>query len=101
MKKLLVLVLSLALLLTLAACTPDFWRESTSAKPVIYLYPEEKQDETCDAKPVAYLYPQTETEVTVRLDYDGKLTCTYPAYADGWTVSARPDGTLKIGRAHV
>ena len=20
--------------------------------------------------------------------------CTYPAYADGWTVSARPDGTL-------
>ena len=94
MKKLLVLVLSLALLLTLAACTPDFWRESTSAKPVIYLYPEEKQDETCAAKPVAYLYPQTETEVTVRLDYDGKLTCTYPAYADGWTVSARPDGTL-------
>ena len=59
MKKLLVLVLSLALLLTLAACTPGFWRESTSAKPVIYLYPEEKQDETCDAKPVAYLYPQT------------------------------------------
>ena len=49
MKKLLVLVLSLALLLTLAACTPGFWRESTSAKPVIYLYPEEKQDETCDA----------------------------------------------------
>ena len=68
MKKLLVLVLSLALLLTLAACTPGFWRESTSAKPVIYLYPEEKQDETCDAKPVAYLYPQTETEITVRLD---------------------------------
>ena len=94
MKKLLVLVLSLALLLTLAACTPDFWRESTSAKPVIYLYPEEKQDETCDAKPVAYLYPQTETEITVRLDYDGELTCTYPAYADGWTVSACPDGTL-------
>lgn len=94
MKKLLVLVLSLALLLTLAACTPDFWRESTSAKPVIYLYPEEKQDETCDAKPVAYLYPQTETEITVQLDYDGELTCTYPAYEDGWTVSARPDGTL-------
>ena len=93
-KKLLVLVLSLALLLTLAACTPDFWRESTTAKPVIYLYPEEKQDETCDAKPVAYLYPQTETEITVRLDYDGALTCTYPAYTDGWTVSARPDGTL-------
>lgn len=65
-----------------------------SAKPVIYLYPEEAQDEVCDAKPVAYLYPQTETEITVQLDYDGELTCTYPAYEDGWTVSARPDGTL-------
>ena len=32
MKKLLVLVLSLALLLTLAACTPGFWRESTSER---------------------------------------------------------------------
>ena len=46
MKKLLVLVLSLALLLTLAACTPDFWRESTSAKAVIYLYPEETRPAT-------------------------------------------------------
>ena len=47
-----------------------------------------------DAKPVIYLYPEAETDVTVTLDYDGELTCTYPAYADGWTVSARPDGTL-------
>jgi hypothetical protein len=30
----------------------------------------------------------------VRLDYDGELTCTYPAYHDGWTVTAQPDGTL-------
>lgn len=45
-------------------------------------------------KPVIYLYPEAETEVRVRLDYDGELTCTYPAYRDGWTVTARPDGTL-------
>lgn len=98
MKKLLAFLLPLALTLSLTACGPRDEREDEnaqySAKPVIYLYPEEAQDEVCDAKPVAYLYPQTETEVTVRLDYDGKLTCTYPAYADGWTVSARPDGTL-------
>ena len=25
---------------------------------------------------------------------DGKLTCTYPAYQNGWTVTAMPDGTL-------
>ena len=46
------------------------------------------------AKPVIYLYPQEETEVSVELDYDGELTCTYPAYEDGWRVTAAPDGTL-------
>ena len=45
-------------------------------------------------KPVLYLYPETETEVTVELDFDGTITSAYPAYEDGWTVTARPDGTL-------
>lgn len=47
-----------------------------------------------DAKPVIYLYPEKETEVGVRLDYDGRLTVTYPEYKDGWRVTAKPDGTL-------
>ena len=46
------------------------------------------------SKPVIYLYPEEETEITVRLDCDGELTCTYPAYDGGWTVTAAPDGTL-------
>ena len=45
-------------------------------------------------KPVIYLYPETKTAVTVQLDLDGDLTCTYPAYGEGWTVIASPDGTL-------
>ena len=45
-------------------------------------------------KPVIYLYPEEDTEVSVRLTLDGKLTCTYPAYEGGWTVTAQPDGTL-------
>ena len=48
----------------------------------------------CAEKPVIYLYPTEETEVSVKLDLDGKLTCTYPAYNDGWRVTASPDGTL-------
>ena len=56
------------------------------------------------AKPVIYLYPEAETEVTVRLEYKGRLTCTYPAPdPDGaWRVTARPDGTLtdKQGREY-
>ena len=44
--------------------------------------------------PVIYLYPEQEEEVSVRLDYDGKLTCTYPEYDDGWNVTAAPDGRI-------
>ena len=32
--------------------------------------------------------------MSVRLHYDGQLTCTYPAYRQGWHVTAQPDGTL-------
>ena len=45
-------------------------------------------------KPVIYLYPEVETEVSVKLNLDGKLTCTYPTYNAGWKVTAAPDGTL-------
>lgn len=46
------------------------------------------------AKPVIYLYPEEETEITVDLAYNGTLTCTYPEYGNGWKVTAQPDGTL-------
>ena len=55
------------------------------------------QEVQYSAKPVVYLYPDEETQVTVQLDYAGELTCTYPAYNDGWTVIASPDGTLTDG----
>ena len=38
------------------------------------------QQESAAEKPVIYLYPEQET--------------TYPAYENGWTVTAEPDGTL-------
>ena len=47
-----------------------------------------------EEKPVIYLYPEATTAVSVRLDYDGQLTCTYPTYENGWAVTAAPDGTL-------
>ena len=75
MKKRFTLILTAVLALTLAACGKG-QVNNTSAKPVIYFYPEE------------------ETRVTVTLDYDGQPTTTYPAYENGWTVVAHPDGTL-------
>ena len=51
-------------------------------------------DPGVDYKPVIYLYPEKEMDVSVNLTLDGKLTCTYPAYNNGWAVTASPDGTL-------
>ena len=45
-------------------------------------------------KPIIYIYPEVETEVKVVLGKSQNLTCTYPKYEDGWTVNAKPDGTL-------
>ena len=71
MKKMLAGTLTAVLALGLAGCA-----EPASEKPVIYLYPEQ------------------ETTVSVSLDYAGTLTATYPAYENGWNVTAEPDGTL-------
>lgn len=55
------------------------------------------------AKPVIYLYPQKETQVNVKLDFNGNLSSTYPLYPkEGWTVKAEPNGNLtdKEGRSY-
>ena len=49
------------------------------------------------AKPVIYLYPEETMDVSIKLDYNGQLTTTYPAYNNGWTVTAQPDGTITSG----
>lgn len=46
------------------------------------------------AKPVIYLYPEEEQTVSVKLSFQGTLATTIPAYQNGWQVLARPDGTL-------
>ena len=75
MKKVWTLLLSVLVLLALCACEP-------------------REEMVAEEKPVIYLYPETETRVTVKLDLSGELTCAYPAYDGGWTVTAAPDGTL-------
>lgn len=44
-------------------------------------------------KPVLYLYPTEPTDCTVKVGYP-LFTYTYPAYNDGWHVTAYPDGRL-------
>jgi hypothetical protein len=66
------LMIAVLLVLALSACGGG----STTAKPVIYLYPEQRM------------------MVEAAMDFDGQLTSTYPEYGDGWSVLAAPDGTL-------
>ena len=51
-------------------------------------------DEPLVEKPVIYLYPQIRQQVSVELKLNGELTSVYPEYSDGWNVIAEPDGTL-------
>ena len=82
MKKMLLLLLTALMALSLTACR----------RGPLLPAPE---------KPVLYLYPEEETQVQVTLEIDGTLTCTYPAYGNGWSVTAAPDGTLQDSSGQV
>ena len=61
---------------------------------VVFLLMRLVPDDVYYEKPILYLYPSDTTKVTVKLELPGELTCTYPTYNDGWTVTATTDGTL-------
>lgn len=92
MKKL-CLILAAVIMLGLSGCASEE-PSQTAEKPVIYLYPEQGGTDASEEKPAIYLNPEQACKVTVKLNYDGELICTYPEYHDGWTVMARPDGVL-------
>ncbi len=52
-------------------------------------YDNNNDDVDVNAKPVIYLYPEKETKVYVALNYNGKLTCTYPESNGIWEVLAK------------
>lgn len=48
-------------------------------------------------KPVIYLYPVQKQDVSVQLDYQGRIIAEYPEFVEGlegWRVTAFPDGKL-------
>ena len=59
------------------------------------MYNDYMWDHSMD-KPVIYLYPEEETKVSVKVNIDGELTCTYPEHGEeGWqNFTAKPDGTI-------
>lgn len=58
-----------------------------------YLY--EESHPSIAEKPIIYLYPKEETQVSVKLGNEDKITCSYPTYTSGgWNVLAKPTGDL-------
>lgn len=90
MKRVLVLLLALLLAICTVGCREQKYTIGEDGRPVM----SSPNDPTYAAKPVIYLYPEEETQVSVKLDYAGELTAAYPAYENGWTITAYPDGTL-------
>ncbi|ASS49358.1 MAG: hypothetical protein CHH17_11570 [Candidatus Fluviicola riflensis] len=60
----------------------------------IDLYFTMSQNQNMIEKPVIYLYPEMTQTVDVTLKPVGELQFTYPAYENGWKITATPDGTL-------
>jgi hypothetical protein len=75
-----------AVIMLLSGCPATQTTKQTTKATTSELKPTEK--------PVIYLYPETALQVRVTLSYQGRITCSYPAYNDGWLVTAYPDGTL-------
>lgn len=99
MKKTILLLLALLCTLSLMACEPiesvfDDVQTEKKTEGKSENATEKYDPVPIPAKPVIYLYPTEETEVSVKLEYDGEFIATYPKYNDGWEVIASPDGTL-------
>lgn len=91
----LMLLISLAVLST--GCPSGLTSASqseTSASSVTTTSDTSETTLTPTRKPAIYLYPTEKTDVSVSLLYNGRLTCTYPAYDGLWRVTAFPGGKL-------
>ena len=84
-------------------CAPDYLYyaiklDKKVVNPKVNIKSKAINDPECDPnvsyKPMIYLYPEEKQEVEVVLKNKKLLTTTYPKYKDSWKVIANPDGTL-------
>ncbi len=57
---------------------------------------EEYVREIMTEKPVIYLYSDEDREVDLNLNINGQLKFSYPEYKNGWTCTARSDGSIEV-----
>ena len=81
MKKLFLPLVLVTIILAFTGCVKESKKEDKYGFPAA-------------EKPVIYLYPEERTEISIKLQYNGELLFTYPAYEDGWEITAYPDGKI-------
>ena len=55
---------------------------------------KEKCDPNVSYKPLIYLYPKEKQEITIQFIKPQKLTTTYPKYNNEWRVTVEPNGNI-------
>jgi hypothetical protein len=74
-----------------------FWISLSIGAAIAILLTQVYLKRGIQGKPVIYLYPEQKQQVSVRLDYQGEITVSYPKYDEalkGWNVIAYPDGRI-------
>lgn len=76
------------------------YHECYSSSQIDDMYEDESDDPRDNIllegqfKPIIYLYPTEDIELSVKLGYEDKITCSYPQYTTGWNVLAKTNGDL-------
>ena len=100
MKKILAIFLLLLSTFILTSCSnisekkTDINSENKQSKREKFENRNQEENEVCVDKPVIYLYSEKKMDVSIKLKLNGKLTCTYPTYQNGWNIIVDKDGTI-------
>lgn len=69
-----------------------FWKDAYNST-IIFMNSDWAPQAEC-GKPVIYLYPDSEMDISVKVG--AKITVSDPEYGNGWNVTAKPSGELKL-----
>lgn len=67
---------------------PVFFWKDPFGRNVMFLSWNVNQPDACWAKPVIYLYPEEKTDISVTLDWDKKILTSIPEYTNSWEVTS-------------
>lgn len=70
------------------------YRECYNSSQIMNLEKQSKDPTVTVDKPIIYLYPTEDMELSVKLGYEDKITCSYPQYITGWNILAETSSNL-------